>query len=151
MRSGDDACHHEKGVPSRAAKRLIPSLAALLFSFVFVSAAPLSAAPLKMPVYLVIGAIMVFLIVVGMSARVPFLTIVGFLAMIILGWTMQSGGLLVKVGVNETVMNSTTTAVDVYEPFDYGNYHVLGLFLTFIGIMGTIFASFATIGGSSDG
>ena len=124
---------------------LFSFLALSLFSIPFSSAAtPISNAPIDFPVFLVLAGISLFFILIGIGARIPFFTIIGFFTLFIIGFVIQAGNLYLPAGLNETVNGNITTTVKIYEPWNTGNYHLIGWFTMIAGLMASFFSVFAT-------
>lgn len=161
----------------RTSRIILLSLFALFFVIAPVSAQGVSSDTMSWPVFLLVSGITVFMLGIGMSADIPFFTIVGFLLVFMLGFVIQSGSLMVPTGnTNSSYVygdNFTGYHWDQYVPGDEptflpndqmvflfhkneekefglwtsGNYHEIGWFVMIVGLLASVFSVFATFGG----
>lgn len=170
----------EKSFKLNSLKRFFLLPVTLLF-FPLVSAeTPISNGAITLPVFLFIAGLCCFLLLIGMAGRIPFFTIIGFLLVFVLGFTIQSGNVYLPTGEtnaiyeygnnftdyhwdqylegDEPTFNPSDDAVflfhkdtsKVYSAWDSGNYHFIGWFVMMAGLFATLFSVFAVFGGSDE-
>lgn len=156
--------HRPVRVFAGGSRKFFTSLLAVLFlfSFPFVSAVtPVSSDAIKLPVFLVIAGICLFLVLVGLGANIPFFSIVGFFLIFVMGFVIQAGNLYLPSGEveysydNFTLPDGNVSTLisgefSIYEAWNFGNYHFIGWFVMIVGLFASFFSVFATFSGGSD-
>lgn len=106
--------------------------------------------PINFNVFMLIAGIAVFCLFIGLGARIPFFTIIGFIMVFVLGFLIQGGNVMLSSGVIETVNGSITTIENNYTAWDTGNYHLIGWLVMIAGFFASLFSVFAVFGGGDD-
>lgn len=111
-------------------KFLFLLLLGFLFSFPFASAAPAySSVDIQFSKFLVLGIGSLVMLLLGILARSPLLSILGAVGLLISGFLMLQGHVMFPVGHVENVSGSVTTLTTTYDHWDDGNNELFGFFI----------------------
>jgi len=122
-----------------------------LFSFGLVSASPAyDSIDVTPSIFLILFVGSLVFVLIGVLARSPLFSIAGMIGILITGFLMLQGHILLPNGATEVVAGNVTTITPVYENWDYGNNELFGFFIILVsaGLLWTLPFEFA---GDGDG
>ena len=121
-------------VGSSTAWRKLLLLPGVFFVFLsFVSAAPeYSPVDVTPTIFIILSVGSVLFVFAGILARSPLFSLVGMIGILICGFLMLQGHILVPDGHVEVVNGNTTTVTPVYDNWDGGNNELFGFFIILV-------------------
>ena len=168
-----------KGLASRNRGFVFFALAFITSFFLFVpsvsafSVTDLTASfdtPVSLTLFIVLGVVCLFLLLVGLGVPLPYFSVVGFFLVFVLGGILQAGSLELPTGELEYVygnnftgyhwdyVNDSTAPSQTdreaylfhedkeFELIAFNQSHIIGLFLMVISVFAMFFSLFVTIG-----